>query len=291
LSATIAQANVVDFVLVQSQSKVQQTIRLSGPVFAPFGGSINSFPQTTGADKTTVFGHLYVDLQPATIQLLPGSYMTLAPNTAGGYNGVDATPAGSPPGDPLNPGAFAPFDPVIHDPVGPPPQGVTPLSNFGYSFPFSPLNLYATQYHLRWDFTAPPSPNDPGGTPSTPMGFAGNNFNLSGQAMSYTDGRQAFVSGLGNDTSRVDGFPTLFGTNGNDVGTWDGVTLTLPIHSKITFRVTDDNGGIDESVIITGQLVAVPFVPEPSTMTLLGFGVVGLLSYAWRTQRRKDPAV
>jgi len=280
LFATVAQANIVDFVLVQPASVVKQTIRLTGPIFAPFGGSINSFPQTAGADTTTVYGHLYVDLQPSSIQLLPGSSMSLAVSLAAGYPG--AIP-------PALPGSFAPYDPVSSDPVGPPPAPpyVTPNSNFGYSFPFAPLNLFATQYNLRWDFTAPPQTGLPSGVPSTPMSFAGNNFNLAGQAMSWTTGHQAFVSGLGNSSDDVAGFPTLFGTNGTDVGTWDGTTLTIPIHSKITFNVTTGSGGIDESVIFGGQLVAIPFVPEPSTMTLLGFGIVGLLSYAWRARKHR----
>jgi hypothetical protein len=36
---------------------------------------------------------------------------------------------------------------------------------------------------------------------------------------------------------------------------------------------------------ISGVIVANPKVPEPSSMVLLGFGVVGLLTYAWRKRR------
>jgi hypothetical protein len=266
LSAASARANVVDFVLDQSLSSMKQTIKLIGPVFAPFGGSVSSLPQSANADQTSLFGHIYVDLQPNSIQFLPGSYITFVGKGSGNY---------------------APLDPVIHDPPGPPPVGIQPNSDFGYSFPFAPLNLTATLYNLRWDFTAPPQSGLPMGVPSTPIGLAGQNFDMSGQAMSYTDGRQAYVSGLGNDTSGVIGFPSLYGTGGSDVGTWDGTTLTIPMHSKIQFNVTTSNGGIDEQVLIVGQLVATPFVPEPSSMTLLGFGVVGLLSYAWRARKRK----
>jgi len=266
LSAASARANVVDFVLTQNLSSVKQTIKLIGPVFAPFGGSVSSLPQSALADQASLFGHIYVDIQPNTIQFLPGSYITFQGKGNGNY---------------------APKDPVISDPPGPPPVGFQPNSDFGYSFPFAPLNLSATLYNLRWDFTAPPQSGIPMGVPSTPIGLAGQNFDMSGQAMSYTDGRQAFVSGLGNDTGGVIGFPALYGTAASDIGTWDGTTLTIPIHSKIQFNVTTDSGGIDEQVLITGQLVATPFVPEPSSMTLLGFGVVGLLSYAWRARKRK----
>jgi len=269
LSAATARANVVDFVLSQNLSSMKQTVKLIGPAFAGFGGSVSSQTQSALSDQASLFGHIYVDLQPNTIQFLPGSYITFVGKGSGNY---------------------APLDPVISDPPGPPPVGIQPNSDFGYSFPFSPLNLTATIYNLRWDFTAPPQSGLPMGVPSTSIGLAGQNFDMSGQAMSYTDGRQAFVSGLGNDTDDVIGFPALYGTNGSDIGTWDGTTLTIPLHSKITFRVTNDNGGIDEQIIVTGQMVATPFVPEPSSMTLLGFGVVGLLSYAWRARNRKAVA-
>jgi len=266
LSAASARANVVDFVLTQNLSSVKQTIKLIGPVFAPFGGSVSSLPQSALSDQASLFGHIYVDIQPNSIQFLPGSYITFQAKGSGNY---------------------APFDPVISDPPGPPPVGITPNSDFGYAFPFAPLNTTATLYNLRWDFTAPPQSGLPMGVPSTPIGLAGQNFDMSGQAMSYTDGRQAFVGGLGNDTDDVIGFPALYGTGGSDIGVFDGFTLTIPIHSKIQFNVTTASGGIDEQVIISGQMVATPFVPEPSSMTLLGFGVVGLLSYAWRARKRK----
>lgn len=266
LSATVARANVVDFVLDQNLSALKQTVKLIGPAFNAFGGSVSSLPQSANADQVSLYGHIYVDIQPNSLQFLAGSYITFVGKGNGNY---------------------APLDPVISDPVGPPPVGIQPNSDFGYSFPFNPLNLSATLYNLRWDFTAPPQSGLPMGVPSTPVGLAGQNFDMTGQAMSYTDGRQAFVSGLGNDTAGVIGFPALYGTGGSDIGIWDGATLTIPIHSKIQFRVTNDNGGIDEQVLVTGQMVATPVVPEPSSMTLLGFGVVGLLSYAWRARKRK----
>jgi len=266
LSAASARANVVDFVLDQNLSSIKNTIKLIGPVFAPFGGSVTAQTQGPLSDQASLFGHIYVDIQPNSLQFLPGSYITFVGKGSGNY---------------------APFDPVISDPPGPPPVGTTPNGDFGYAFPFAPLNLSAVNYNLRWDFTAPPQSGLPMGVPSTPVGLAGQNFDMSGQAMSYTDGRQAFVSGLGNDTGQVIGFPALYGTGGSDIGSFDGTTLTIPIHSKIQFNVTSQSGGIDEQVLVTGQMIATPFVPEPSSMTLLGFGVVGLLSYAWRARKRK----
>lgn len=145
------------------------------------------------------------------------------------------------------------------------------------------IGLKAVLYNLRIDNGAVPF-----GFPSTPMALAGPNFNLAGQAMSFTAGRQAFISALGNDTDDVIGTPLLFfGTAGSDIGTWDGVTLTIPVHSSYSFVVTNDFGGISQFVDVEGQLVMELVIPEPGTMTMAGFGVVGLLSYAVRARKRK----
>jgi hypothetical protein len=279
LFATEVRANVVDFVLVQSSSWLIQNSKIFGPGI----GIHNSIPQyglptplvsgpfpngqpPTGSDSTTYYGHIYVDINPTTIQLMPGSSM----RAAIGW-----------PGDGGSPGRYQPHDPVYSDPsfVNP---GFNDNSNYGLSIPT--LGVKSVQYGIRLD-------NGNVYAPSTTMGRAGNNFNLAGQGIGFTLGRQAFVSGLGNDTSSLIGDPMAFyGTNGSDIGTWDGTTLTIPVHSQFTFNVTTDFGGIDQTLFITGQLVAIPYVPEPSTFTLVGFGIVGLLSYAWRARKRNSLA-
>ncbi len=263
LSATSVRANVVEFKLDMDQSYLKQANKLVGPAL---GGSKTSVPQvaSTGpygeaSDKTHWFGSLYVDLQPTTIQLLPGSYMS------GVYTG-----------------AYVPHDPVISDPVSPP--GNTGVEPGNYGIQIAAIGLFAVQYELVID-----NGNPSNGFPSTPMPLAGNNFNMFGQAFQFIDGRQAFISGLGNDTGDlVNDLFTIMGTAGADIGTWDDFTqtLTIPVHSSWSFRVTNDFGGIDEFVNVEGQLVAHP-APEPTTMTLLGFGVVGLLSYVWRARKRR----
>ena len=152
--------------------------------------------------------------------------------------------------------------------------GLNPNSNYGTTV--AAIGLVAVQYNVRIDNGDPTH-----GFPSTPMSLAGNNFNLGGQAMRTSDGRQAFISALGNDTGDlVDEAFIFFGSAGSDIGTWDGVTLTIPVHSSFSFVVTNDFGGISEFVSISGNLSLVPVVPEPATMTLFGLGIVGLFSYA-----------
>jgi hypothetical protein len=133
--------------------------------------------------------------------------------------------------------------------------------------------------------------------PSTPMEMTpsplGSHFNLAGQAMSFRDGREAYISSLGNDTLSLapsasdiingyTGDPLLFfGSSGSDIGTWDGFTLTLPVHSSFSFVLTNDFGGITQFVAVEGQLVLV-IIPEPESIILFGLGVFGLVSYSWR---------
>lgn len=260
-SATTARANLVDFVIVQAASSLKQVNKIYGPAV----GSQTSVAQAPGSDTTNVYGHIYVDLNPGTIKLTNSSSISYV--TTGNY---------------------APFDPVINDPVGPPPVGTTP-GNYGLAMPG--ILLSAVQHGIKANFSTILGP-------ISNLPLVGNNFPLGGTALEFTAGRQAFVTALGNDTGDMVGIPTFASGTFNDntstytpgagMGTWDGTTLTIPINSKFTFRVTSDFGGIDEDVIFTGQIVAVPYIPEPSTVTLLGFGVVGLLSYAWRARKRKN---
>ena len=137
------------------------------------------------------------------------------------------------------------------------------------------------QYNLMIDFgyTA-------GAIASTPMALnGGGQFDLDGQAMQFVDGREAFVSNLANVTDNVIGnAAVVFGTAGADIGTWDGLTLTIPIHSAFTFDITSDFGGIQRTLSFTGQLVARPVVPEPSSFVLAALGLVVLA--AWGRRRK-----
>jgi hypothetical protein len=265
LFATNAQANNVEFEVIQGLSTLKSSTKLVGPAL---GGSKQAVPQYVGSDLTSFFGRMYVDIQDTTIQLLPGAYISAE---------IGA------PGDGGSPGRYAPFDPVTSDPSSANP-GFNDNSNYG--FKVDAIGLKAVQYNIRID-NGYAGTSGGGPFPSTPMTLAGTNFNLSGQAMMFADGRQAFVSALGNDTASLDNALWIkFGSAGSDIGTWDGFTLTLPVHSEWSFVVTNDFGGISQFVQVEGVLVLQP-VPEPATMALFGLGIVGLLSYALRARKRK----
>jgi len=262
--ATNAQAEIVEFKVVQSLSKLTQTMRLSGWVF---GGGSTMSPQFAGSDVTSYVGGMFVDIQDNTIQLMPGASITAAIG-APGAGGV--------------PGLFAPFDPVVAPPSLTTP-GLNPNSNYGWAAG-GIAGQKLVQYGVQIDNGAPAS-----GLPSTPMQRAGINFNLSGQGMSFATGREASTSTLlpeDNVTRSLAGETFLrFGTDRSDIGTWDGVTLTLPVHSVYSFLVTNEHTGVTRSAYITGQLVLVP-VPEPSSVSLAAIGLIGLAAWGWRRRKR-----
>ncbi len=271
LFATNAQANNVEFEVDQSLSFLKNTTKLVGPAL---GGSKIGTPQYAGSDTTSFYGRMYVDIQDTTIQLLPGAMISAAGGPGGSGNPLFLAA----PGEGGVPGLFAPFDPVFTDPSSATP-GFNPNSNWGLAV--AAVGLKSVVYNLRID-------NGNAFAPSTAMPLAGINFNLAGQGIGMVNGRQAFISALGNDTDDVVGSPlAFFGSAGSDIGTWDGVTLTIPVHSSFSFVVTNDFGGISQFLDIEGQLVLRPVVPEPATMTLFGLGIVGLLSYALRARKRK----
>ena len=251
LLATTARANIVDFLIDQSASSFTQR----NFVFGPAIGNYLLEAQAPGSDTAPFYGHVYVDFQPGSIQLLSSSQIRAVVT-----------------------GDYSPFDPVVSNPLGPPGQGTTP-GNYGLKH--ATLGIEAVQYNMQIDFGY-----TFGGIVSTPMALAGGTFDLDGQAMQFVDGRQAYVSGLANDTSSIIGaLFGIFGSNGADVGTWDGATLTIPMHSTYTITLSNDFGGVEETIEFEGQIVARPVVPEPSSVALVVSSIVSLAICGWRRKR------
>jgi hypothetical protein len=256
LTATDAQATTV----LLSLDPLLSTIQTQWTIYGPSIGSNPSSPQFPGSDTTSYSGQFSIDLQPGTIQLLPGANITAAVG-APGAGGV--------------PGRYAPLDPVVSDPTG----GFQDNANYGLQIPA--LGYQIEMHDVAIDFGSTVA-----GLLSTPMGLAGTNFNLVGQALGFSNGRVAYLSALGNDTSALaSNLPAaIFGTAGADIGSWDGTELVIPIHSSYGFQVTADFGVIFQTIDTTGMLVAhvVP-IPEPGTGLLV---VTGLLGLAARRERR-----
>jgi hypothetical protein len=170
------------------------------------------------------------------------------------------------------------------------------------------INGHGNQYSSPGSFLNPVTGAGPTALPTDGLG----NFDVTGVTLPQTQGVQDIISAVAG-TSIIglagNNYPVNFsqtyangvatgGTDGHGAidgftplsGNIDPVTfhLVLPVNFLFWSRVT--SGGHLQGYLIStveGQIVADPVVPEPSTMVLAAFGVVGLLSYAWRTRKRK----
>lgn len=307
--ATAAQAqltNVVDFKIDQVNSWLG--IQNSGFVGTDASGNFNTpFLATTpqnpglvnggaipnGSLVSSIRGDINVAVAPGVaVQFFPGP----APATAGGQQ-IDQPdvalyrPARDGAGNLINalgPGALGGRNPAV-----------------GAS-----INAHTLQYgspSSNLDPTAPTLANQT----ALPTDGAGN-FSATGVSLGQTSGWQDIISGIASPAEiglAGDNFPDNLNftyTSGVTTGGADGhggnaafvsgngninpVTfhLVLPINFTLWSRVTSSGTLIGYLVsTLNGQIVADPVVPEPSTITLFGFGVVGLLTYAWRARKRK----
>ena len=64
---------------MQASSSLKQSNKIYGAGI----GVHNSVPQYAGSDTVQFYGHIYVDINPTTIQLMPGSSMSAAVGAPG----------------------------------------------------------------------------------------------------------------------------------------------------------------------------------------------------------------
>lgn len=249
-------AATVDFEIDMSKSFVTlgQVVDLTGV------GIFASVPQVAGSDTAPLWGNLSIGLTPGVVALQTGSTVNL-----------------------LTTGVYAPGTANGDDPPGPPPSTASP-GNAGFMIPVFPLFLWANFYQFRTDFAATaPYPLGSGG--GGPDEFDLTFYGVGTQGLIAFEGAIATVSTLGNGDSDAIGDPiAIFGTGTNPLAKWDGTTLTIPISSSVTVPYPG-LGSI--TYLASGTIVATPKVPEPSSMVLLGFGVVGLLTCGWRMKKRR----
>lgn len=219
----------------------------------------------TGSNKTSLSGNLIVDFGAGftDISFPGGSTVNFSVNNTPGVGGV--------------PGSYVPFDPVTMDPNFP-PVGTTPNANYGLVVG-SPLFWLEVRYNLIADLVGPVRQ------------IIGGAFALlpGSDLLVGTDGRIAYASALDIDTSSVVG-QTLaaLGTGGASAGTWDGMTLTVPIESSFTVPLEVSPGVfVSVTYVSNSSIVATPIVPEPASMVLLAFGALGIFTFAWRFRSRR----
>lgn len=273
--ATPAKAGIVEFVVHEPSSSmtVGFAVDVSEVFGLPKGSKVeNAIPQVAGSDTAGLFGNLYVNLGTGTSVEFLGLGTVTVKSTDGGAG-------------------YAPFDPVVTDPSL--PAGVTTPANFGLKT-VAPdiLNLLQVYHQLAGTFVS-----FAGAMPLAGTSFVmipGDNFYLG------TAGRLAFISALGNDTDSVAGDPLSILGDAialvPNIGTWDPLdvaagplgTLTIPLTSAFEIPIVLDTGATVFIIFQAGGVLkATPRIPEPSSLVLLGFGVVGLVACGWRLRKRR----
>ncbi|MBI3839051.1 MAG: PEP-CTERM sorting domain-containing protein [Planctomycetia bacterium] len=296
--ATTAQAQT-DFTIDGNQSYMSrvgtgfQPANPDGSFSGPFladdpqnAGLVNPGTIPGGSMNAQLFGNLYAVVNPgSSIQLLTGQLAEGPANS--GVNMHLATTGLYQPGQ---------------DNSGNISTGGSYPGNFGHKNPA----LAAKLRDSDWSFDSTFSLNSTLTAPAALATDGAGNFDAHGTVLPWATGLEDIISGITSPT-RIH-YKTDFGAYlpvdfnngpggvhsfqppGTVVGNIDPVTfhLVLPINAQVWVSVK--SSGVLLGYFVSafgGQIVADPAVPEPSTITLFAFGVVGLLSYAWRARKHK----